>query len=216
MLATRLSVNASNRGDSLAVYASAEDLYAGVLHLPRLSLTGGARQSRVQLSAGFDDTLRRVSGLVGFRAAVADEHGPNGRVVDLRILPSHITRGDEDVADFRPQDPARHRAGRDRQVLRDEPRAGAAARRRRLAQPRGFGDAARCAISTWRPSRRSPSAWAMYIEGRTNGSAAMKSVLRVRARSRPTSCSTAWRSTTFPRRRCASPRAGTSPAAAPE
>ena len=87
MLATRLSVNASNRGDSLAVYASAEDLYAGVLHLPRLSLTGGARQNRVQLSAGFDDTLRRVSGLVGFRAAVADEHGPNGRVVDLRILP---------------------------------------------------------------------------------------------------------------------------------
>ena len=95
MLATRLSVNASNRGDSLAVYASAEDLYAGVLHLPRLSLTGGARQNRVQLSAGFDDTLRRVSGLVGFRAAVADEHGPNGRVVDLRILPSHITRGDK-------------------------------------------------------------------------------------------------------------------------
>ena len=72
MLATRLSVNASNRGDSLAVYASAEDLYAGVLHLPRLSLTGGARQNRVQLSAGFDDTLRRVSGLVGFRAAVAE------------------------------------------------------------------------------------------------------------------------------------------------
>ena len=24
---------------------------------------------------------------------VVDEHGPNGRVVDLRILPSHITRG---------------------------------------------------------------------------------------------------------------------------
>ena len=58
MLATRLSVNASNRGDSLAVYASAEDLYAGVLHLPHLSLTGGAEQGRVQLSAGFDDTLR--------------------------------------------------------------------------------------------------------------------------------------------------------------
>lgn len=95
MLATRLNINASNRGDSLAVYASAEDLYAGVLHLPRLSLTGGAKQGRVQLSAGFDDTLRRVSGLLGLRAEVADEHGPNGRVVDLRILPSHITRGDK-------------------------------------------------------------------------------------------------------------------------
>ncbi|MFR0764149.1 MAG: hypothetical protein ACLSHL_09325 [Alistipes communis] len=38
MLATRLSVNASNRGDSLAVYASA-DLTPGAA-LPRLSLTG--------------------------------------------------------------------------------------------------------------------------------------------------------------------------------
>lgn len=47
MLATRLNVNASNRGDSLTVYASAEDLYAGMLHLPGLSLTGGAKQGRV-------------------------------------------------------------------------------------------------------------------------------------------------------------------------
>ena len=93
MLATRLNVNASNRGDSLTVYASAEDLYAGMLHLPGLSLTGGAKQGRVQLSAGFNDTLRKVSGLVGVRADVVDEHGPNGRIVDLRILPSHITRG---------------------------------------------------------------------------------------------------------------------------
>ena len=43
MLATRLTVNASNQGDSLTLYASAEDLYAGQLHLPHLSLTGGAR-----------------------------------------------------------------------------------------------------------------------------------------------------------------------------
>ena len=93
MLATRLSINASNRGDSLTVYASAEDLYAGVLHLPQLSLTGGAKQGRMQVSAGFNDTLRKVSGLLGVQAHVVDEHGPNGRVVDLRILPSHVTRG---------------------------------------------------------------------------------------------------------------------------
>ena len=93
MLATRLNVNASNRGDSLTVYASAEDLYAGMLHLPGLSLTGGAKQGRMQVSAGFKDTLRKVSGLLGVQAHVVDEHGPNGRVVDLRILPSHVTRG---------------------------------------------------------------------------------------------------------------------------
>ncbi|HBL71110.1 MAG TPA: hypothetical protein DD406_07885, partial [Alistipes sp.] len=51
MLATRLSVNASSRNDSLVLYASAEDLYAGVLHLPHLSVTGGAKQGRIQLSA---------------------------------------------------------------------------------------------------------------------------------------------------------------------
>lgn len=94
LLATRLNVNASNQGDSLTVYASAEDLYAGVLHLPHLSVTGGAKQGLVQLSAGFDDTLRKVSGLVGVRAGIAKEDGPNGRVLDVHILPSHLTRGD--------------------------------------------------------------------------------------------------------------------------
>lgn len=95
LLATRLSVNASNRGDSLTVYASAEDLYAGVLHLPNLALTGGAKQGRMQVSAGFTDTLRKASGLVGVRADIADEEGPNGRVINLRIQPSHITRDKE-------------------------------------------------------------------------------------------------------------------------
>ncbi len=95
LLATRLSVNASNRGDSLTVYASAEDLYAGALHLPRLSVMGGARQGLMQLSTGFEDTLRRFSGLLSVRADVADEYGPNGREVDLLILPSHITRGEK-------------------------------------------------------------------------------------------------------------------------
>ena len=95
MLATRLTVNASNQGDSLTLYASAEDLYAGQLHLPHLSLTGGARQGRVEVSTGFTDTVRRVSGLIGLHAEVDDEPGPNGRVMDLRIRPSHVTRGDK-------------------------------------------------------------------------------------------------------------------------
>ena len=95
MLATRLNVNASNRGDSLTLYASAEDLFAGMLHLPRLSLTGGARQGRIQLTTGFDDTTRRFSGLVALRAEIADERSATGRNIDLQILPSHITRGDK-------------------------------------------------------------------------------------------------------------------------
>lgn len=95
MLVTRLNINASNRGDSLTFYASAEDLYAGALHLPHLSVAGGAKQGLMQVTTGFTDTLRNLSGLLGLRAGVIDENGPNGRVIDLRILPSHITRGDK-------------------------------------------------------------------------------------------------------------------------
>ena len=78
---------------------------------------------------------RRVPRRGGRRART---QRPRRRFADSSL--AHHPRR-QDVADFRPQNPARHRAGRDRQVLRDEPRAGAAARRRRLAQPRGFGDA---------------------------------------------------------------------------
>jgi len=95
MLITRLNVNAVNHGDSLAVYASAEDLYAGTLHLPHLSVTGGAKEGQLQLSTGFTDTLRKSSGLLGIRASTLSESGPNGRTIDLHILPSHITRGDK-------------------------------------------------------------------------------------------------------------------------
>ena len=177
MLATRLSVNASNRGDSLAVYASAEDLYAGVLHLPRLSLTGGARQGRVQLSAGFNDTTRRVSGLVGFRTSVADEHGANGRVVDLRILPSHITRGDKTWQIYAHKiriDTAQividkfFVMNREQELLLD----GIASRSR--------ADSVTLSLRNFdlSPFTQVAERMGYVIEGRTNGSAKMKSVLR--------------------------------------
>ena len=177
MLATRLSVNASNRGDSLAVYASAEDLYAGVLHLPRLSLTGGARQGCVQLSAGFDDTTRRVSGLVGIRTSVADEHGANGRVVDLRILPSHITRGNKTWQIYARKiliDTARividrfFVMNREQELLLD----GVASRSRE--------DSVTLSLRNFdlSPFTQVAERMGYVIEGRTNGSAKMKSVLR--------------------------------------
>jgi len=101
MLATRLSVNASNRGDSLAVYASAEDLYAGVLHLPRLSLTGGARQNRVQLSAGFDDTLRRmnVSPLGSCALAGTTYHINRDRTAELLGMSAPMVNSLDGVSD---------------------------------------------------------------------------------------------------------------------
>ncbi len=176
MLATRLSVNASNRGDSLEVYASAEDLYAGVLHLPRLSLTGGARQGRVQVSAGFTDTARQVSGLVGLRAGVADENGPNGRIVELHISPSHITRGAKTWQIFARRillDTARVEIDRFL-VMNDEQELlldGVASRSRE--------DSLSLSLRNFDlgPFTQIAERMGYYIEGRTNGSATMKSVL---------------------------------------
>lgn len=90
LLATRLKITASNRSDSLTFYGAAEDLYAGLFHLPDFSLSGGARMGRVQLAAGFTDTVRRSSARLGLRAEVASE-GPGGRVIDLHLLPSYVT-----------------------------------------------------------------------------------------------------------------------------
>lgn len=95
LLATKINVNATNRGDSLALYAATEDLYMGMFHLQNLSLTGGAREGRLRLTTGFNDTTERFSGLFGLAASVAREPGPDGRVLDVRILPSHLTRRDK-------------------------------------------------------------------------------------------------------------------------
>ncbi len=95
LLATKIKVNATNRGDSLALYAASEDFYMGMFHLQNLSLTGGAREGRLRLTTGFNDTTQRFSGLFSFAASVAKEAGPNGRVLDVRILPSHLTRRDK-------------------------------------------------------------------------------------------------------------------------
>lgn len=94
MLATRLNVNASNRNDSLTLYASAEDLYMGLFHLPRFSLTGGAKLGHVELSAGFSDTLRNASARLGMTASVADD-AARGRTIHFDLLPSYITRDRE-------------------------------------------------------------------------------------------------------------------------
>ncbi len=95
LLAIRLNLNARNTNDSLVVSADAENFYAAGLHLPGLHVSGGAKDGRVELSTGFADTVRRFSGLFGVRAEVSDPPaGPNGQVLDVRILPSRIVRGD--------------------------------------------------------------------------------------------------------------------------
>lgn len=94
LLAIRLNVNACNTKDSLVVSADAENFYAAGLHLPGLQVSGGAKDGKMEVSTGFSDTTRHFSGLFSLRAGLSDEEGPNGQVLDVRILPSRITRGD--------------------------------------------------------------------------------------------------------------------------
>jgi len=94
LLATNLHVNASNNKDSLTMYASADHLYMGVIRLPQVSLSGGAKAGRVQLTTGFNDTTRHSSARIGVEASVAEEEGPNGRRINLRVKPSYMTDGD--------------------------------------------------------------------------------------------------------------------------
>ena len=94
MLATKIRITASNRGDSLGFHAASEDFYMGMLHLHNLSMTGGAREGRVQLTTAFNDTVDRFSGQFSFAAGIAPEPGVSGRVLDVRILPSFLRRGD--------------------------------------------------------------------------------------------------------------------------
>lgn len=91
LLATNLHINASNNNDSLKMYASADHLYLGVIRLPQLSLSGGAKAGRVQLTGGFNDTTTLSSARIGVEASVAEEEGPNGRRINLQIRPSHLT-----------------------------------------------------------------------------------------------------------------------------
>ena len=177
MLATRLNINASNRGDSLTVYASAEDLYAGVLHLPHLSVTGGAKQGKVQLSTGFTDTVSKASGLIGIRAGILPERDSTGRMVDLHILPSHLTRGDmtwQIIARKILIDTARVSIDRffvmnDEQELRID---GVASRSREDSVTLRLRD------FDLRTFTQIAERMGYEIDGRTNGKATMKSVLQ--------------------------------------
>ncbi len=93
ILATKLNLNVSNQGDSLAMYLSSEDFYAGAFHMPQLSVMGGAKNNRVSLSAGFSDPADSLSGVVGLTARIGRDAGTGMRRVTMNVLPSTITSG---------------------------------------------------------------------------------------------------------------------------
>lgn len=96
LLVTKLNVNVTNQGDSLAMYLHSDDLYSGVLHLPHLSVMGGAKHNRVSLSAGFDDMADSLSGVVAIRAQLQRVEPSNAPRVDVTVLPATIHTPERD------------------------------------------------------------------------------------------------------------------------
>ncbi len=176
LLATMLRINVTNEGDSLTLYASTEDFYLGAVHMNEISVMGGARDNRVLLSAGFRDSTSRLSGLIGFRARPAPAQPGRGRAVDIRLTPSHITRGDKTwqigarriVVDSAAVEIDRFRMmNADQELLID----GIASRSRR--------DSVDIRLSNFDLAALTQIAGSMgyAIEGRTNGYAVVKSAL---------------------------------------
>lgn len=90
MLVTNLNVNVTNQGDSLAMYLRSEDLYSGMLHLPQLSVMGGAKNDRVLLSAAFDDKVDSLSGAMALMAQLRRVEPTGMPRVDVTLYPATI------------------------------------------------------------------------------------------------------------------------------
>ncbi len=92
MLATNISINATNSGDSLSFYASAEDMFLGRIMMPNLSINGSASEGKIHTSVGFNDKQNDASGRIGLTAEI-DRNPLTGKErVDISILPSHFSR----------------------------------------------------------------------------------------------------------------------------
>ena len=100
LFATNLSLSAMNRGDSLLLHASAEDFYAGALHLQRIDLTGGARDNRFVLLLGFSDSTTSFAGNFDLRGRIRRHSGR--RQLLLRLRPSKLSSGQKSWDVFSP------------------------------------------------------------------------------------------------------------------
>ncbi len=91
---SNLSFNSRNDGDSLALFARADELFASGFIMPGLSVIGGIKDNKVNLSSRFSDTQRQISALVALRAAF--DKTPEGmQRITMRLEPSYFTNQDQ-------------------------------------------------------------------------------------------------------------------------
>ncbi|MFR9534199.1 MAG: translocation/assembly module TamB domain-containing protein [Rikenellaceae bacterium] len=90
LAATQINLNASNDNDSLSLYATASDVFAGQRSFSTYTLMAGARNNVVELSTGFRDTANSASATLGLRGTFDGTSS-----VDIAILPSQLSMDGE-------------------------------------------------------------------------------------------------------------------------
>ena len=78
--------------DSLSLWLESSCIYLGSRPLmPKFNITGGARENRASLRAGFSGDNGRASGMLGLRASFSRDSLSGARSMHVDITPSHFT-----------------------------------------------------------------------------------------------------------------------------
>lgn len=85
-----MTVDVANRGDSIAMYVGATDLYAAGIRAPKFSVNGGLRDNRVNVQAGSSNAERAYSALLGVAAELRRDTLSGRPQAIVRFLPSRI------------------------------------------------------------------------------------------------------------------------------
>ncbi len=86
LAATEINLNASNDNDSLSLYATASDVFAGRRSFSTYTLMAGARNNVVELSTGFRDAASSSSATLGLRGTFDGTSS-----VNIALLPSQLS-----------------------------------------------------------------------------------------------------------------------------
>ncbi len=82
----------NNSRDSLSLRLKSEGVYRGAnLMMPNFNLTGGARENRIGITAGFKDSKSKRSAMLGLAATFSRNSATNRRSIHLNVTPSHFT-----------------------------------------------------------------------------------------------------------------------------
>ncbi len=88
-LALDLNLDASNRGDSLTMLGSVKELLVGTGQFSNFLISGGARNDRINITAGYRDTLHNSSAHLGITTTINNSPS-RGRYASLHLRPSYI------------------------------------------------------------------------------------------------------------------------------